>query len=229
MSPQKAVVIVDDEPDVLESTAMVVESLGYKAIRVDDPAAILDTVSREAPALLLQDLRMPGLTVAGLVASLRSHPSTATVPIVFFSANTDVASTAARYDAWGYLPKPFTAQELQHLLRRIAGQPTPESTTTKDRQREVRAAFHDYWNLLAAFTNYLAVLERTAGLPPEATAAVKGLDQLLLKLESKTDRLRVQASLWAGPEAEGAAAAEPASPSIDPSGPSTPPPASKAF
>jgi CheY-like chemotaxis protein len=209
MSPQKTVVIVDDEPDVLESTAMVVESLGYRAIRVDDPSAILDTVSREAPALLLQDLRMPGLTVAGLVASLRSHPSTAMVPIVFFSANTDVAATAARYDAWGYLPKPFTAQELQHLLRRIAGTPTPESVTPKDRQREVRAAFHDYWNLLAAFTNYLAVLERTPGLPAEAMAAVKGLDQLLLKLESKTDRLRVQASLWAGPESEGAKAEAP--------------------
>lgn len=200
MAPQKTVVIVDDEPDVLESTAMVVESLGYKAIRVDDPAAILDTVSRESPALLLQDLRMPGLTVAGLVASLRSQPATATVPIVFFSANADVASTAARYDAWGYLPKPFTAQELAHLLRRIAGHPTPESATPKDRQREVRAAFHDYWNLLAAFTNYITVLQRTPSLPPEAQAAVKGLDQLLLKLESKTDRLRVQATLWAGPE-----------------------------
>jgi FixJ family two-component response regulator len=200
MSPQKAVVIVDDEPDVLESTAMVVESLGYKAIRVQDPSAILDTVSQEAPALLLQDLRMPGLTIAGLVASLRSQPSTATVPIVFFSANTDVAATAARYDAWGYLPKPFTAQELAHLLHKIAGTPTPESATPKDRQREVRAAFHDYWNLLAAFTNYLTVLERLPSMPPEALAAVKGLDQLLLKLESKTDRLRVQASLWAGPE-----------------------------
>jgi CheY-like chemotaxis protein len=201
MPPQKTVVIVDDEPDVLESTAMVVESLGYKAIRVDDPAHILETVSKEAPALLLQDLRMPGLTVAGLVASLRSHPATAMVPIVFFSANTDVASTAARYDAWGYLPKPFTAQELAHMLRRIAGTPTPESATPKDRQREVRTAFHDYWNLLAAFTNYLTVLEHTPNLPPDALTAIKGLDQLLLKLESKTDRLRVQANLWAGPEA----------------------------
>lgn len=194
----KTVVIVDDEPDVLESTALVVESLGYTAVRVDDPAAILETVAREQPALVLQDLRMPGLTVAGLVASLRSHPATATVPLVFFSASTDVAATAARYDAWGHLAKPFSAAELSHLLRRIAG-PPPAAGSPKDRQREVRDTFHDYWNLLAAMANYVAVLQHMAALPLEAQAAVRGLDQLMLKLEAKTDRLRIQANLWAAP------------------------------
>ena len=204
MIASKTVVIVDDEPDVLESTAMVVESLGYVAVRVSDPALILETVAREQPVVLLQDLRMPGLTVAGLVASLRSHPATATVPIVFFSANNDVAATAARYDAWGYLSKPFTAAELSHLIRKIAG--APSAGSPKDRQREVRTAFHDYWNLLSALANYAAVLEATPALPREAQAAVRGLDQILLKLESKTDRLRVQASLWAGGDAPAAAA-----------------------
>ena len=197
MDASKTVVIVDDEPDVLESTAMVVESLGYRAVRVADPAAILETLSKEQPALLLQDLRMPGLTVAGLVASLRSHPATATVPLVFFSANNDVAATAARYDAWGYLPKPFTAAELAHLLRRIAGLPA-NVAAARDRQRDVRNVFHDYWNLLAAMANYVTVLQHVPALPIEAQAAVRGLDQLLLKLESKTDRLRVQANVWAG-------------------------------
>lgn len=201
VADNKTVVIVDDEPDVLESTAMVVEALGYRAVRVREPAEILEIVSKEQPAVLLQDLRMPGLTVAGLVASLRSHPATATVPLVFFSANNDVAATAARYDAWGYLNKPFTAAELANLLRRIAGLPS-SLATTKDRQRDVRNVFHDYWNLLAAMANYTTILQHVKGLPIEAQAAVKGLDQLLLKLESKTDRLRVQANVWAGDDGE---------------------------
>lgn len=189
------VLIVDDEADVLQSTAMVVESLGYEAVQISDPAEILATVGSAHPDVILQDLRMPGLNLAGLVASLRSDPATATVPLVFFSANADVGATAARYDAWGYLAKPFTAQELANVLEKVTGAlPTPR----REPEREVRLAFHEYWNLLAALANYGAVLDRMEGLPPQARLAISGLHDTILKLEAKTDRLRSYAMSWAG-------------------------------
>lgn len=185
------VLIVDDEPDVLQSTVLLVEALGYKALAVSDPADILSTVEKEQPGLILQDLKMPGLNVAGLVAALRLNPGTAEVPLVFFSAGSDLATTAARYDAWGYLAKPFGRAELSRLLQQILGNPerTNPAAASRDMQKEVRAIFHDYWNLLAALSNYILVLDETPGLPPEAQKSVKGLDELIMKLESKTDRL----------------------------------------
>lgn len=185
------VLIVDDEPDVLTSTGLLIDSLGYQAIEVSDPGEILNTVERERPGLILQDLKMPGLNVAGLVAALRLNPKTAEVPLVFFSAGSDLASTAARYDAWGFLAKPFGKLELSRLLTQVLGPSTEPSppAATREMQREVRAVFHDYWNLLAALSNYILVLDETDRLPPEAQRAVKGLDELILKLESKTDRL----------------------------------------
>jgi FixJ family two-component response regulator len=185
------VLIVDDEPDVLESTGLLIESLGYKAIRVSDPALILDVVAREKPALILQDLRMPGLNVAGLVAALRLNPETAELPLIFFSAGGDLPTTAARYDAWGYLGKPFGKEEIADLLRKVLGTPQDPAGVRagQDLQRKVRAVFHDYWNLLAALSNYILVLDEVEGLPPEARRSVQGLDELILKLESKTDRL----------------------------------------
>jgi len=185
------VLIVDDEPDVLESTSLLVEALGYQAIRVSEPGDILAAVEREQPGLILQDLKMPGLNVAGLVAALRLNPKTATIPLVFFSAGRDLSTTSARYDAWGYLAKPFGKAELSRLLSQVMGPPTATSLARpgRDMQREVRAVFHDYWNLIAALSNYILVLDETAGLPPEAQKSVKGLDELLMKLESKTDRL----------------------------------------
>jgi CheY-like chemotaxis protein len=185
------VLIVDDEPDVLESTGMLVQALGYEAIQVSDPGEILETIEREKPGLVLQDLKMPGLNVAGLVAALRLNPRTAEVPLVFFSAGTDLATTSARYDAWGYLAKPFGKAELSRLLSQVLGAPAAGSRKPvgADVQREVRAIFHDYWNLIAALSNYILVLDETTGLPPEAQKSVKGLDELLMKLESKTDRL----------------------------------------
>ena len=185
------VLIVDDEPDVLESTGLLIQALGYEAVQVSDPGEILEAIEREQPGLVLQDLKMPGLNVAGLVAALRLNPKTAEVPIVFFSAGSDLATTSARYDAWGYLAKPFGRAELARLLAQVLG--TSASTARgppgRDMQREVRAVFHDYWNLIAALSNYILILDETPGLPPEAAKAVKGLDELLMKLESKTDRL----------------------------------------
>jgi CheY-like chemotaxis protein len=185
------VLIVDDEPDVLESTGLLIQALGYEAVQVSDPGEILEAIEREQPGLVLQDLKMPGLNVAGLVAALRLNPKTAEVPIVFFSAGSDLATTSARYDAWGYLAKPFGRAELARLLAQVLGTPSsaPRGPPGRDMQREVRAVFHDYWNLIAALSNYILVLDETPGLPPGAAKSVKGLDELLMKLESKTDRL----------------------------------------
>src|SRR5688500_2208921 len=185
------VMIVDDDPQVLDSTAMLVEALGYEAVRVSDPALILQTVQDERPGAILQDLKIPGLNVAGLIASLRSDPVTATVPLVLFSASPDLPSTAARYDAWGHLSKPFGAAELASLLERIlpAGQGAPMRPPA-ERLKDIRTIFHDYWNVIAAMANYVQVLISTPGLPPLAEKSAIALHDLVLRLESKTDRLR---------------------------------------
>src|SRR5688572_7184982 len=136
--PAKAkVLIVDDEPDVLDSTALLVGSLGYQALRVSDPAEILPMVEREQPGLILQDLKMPGLNVAGLVAALRLNPHTAEIPLVFFSAGRDLSTTSARYDAWGYLAKPFGKQELAQLLGQVLGASASRVPAGRDLQREI--------------------------------------------------------------------------------------------
>jgi len=182
------VLVADDEPDVLESTGMLVEAMGYRAVLVNDPLRVLETIEAERPGLVLQDLRMGGLNVAGLMASLRSNPDTSDIPVVFFSANADLPTTAARYDAWGYLAKPFAQEELRRLLDQVVGVPPRPGPPTSG--ASVRDDFHDVWNLLAALTNYVEVLRSAQGLPPDAQRAVRGLDDLMLKLESRTDRLR---------------------------------------
>jgi CheY-like chemotaxis protein len=189
------VLIVDDEPDVLESTALLVEALGYQAIRLADPTQVLPTVESERPGVILQDLKMPGLNVAGLVAALRLNPRTAEVPIVFFSAGGDLAMTAARLDAWGYLPKPFGKEELARMLAQVLGPPqdVPPMTRTPGPalEREVRGVLRDYWNALAALNNGLLALGRVAPPTPDTQAPLAAMGDLLLKLESKTDRLGI--------------------------------------
>ncbi len=193
------VLVVDDEPDVLESTGMLLRDLGYEAIRLGEAGLILDTVEAEHPDIILQDLTMPGLNVAGLVASLRVHPATADIPVIFFSARGDLSVTAARYDVYGYLAKPFGRDELSHLLKQVlAGKAASPLAVGKDPQRELRAVFHDYWNLIAALGTYVDVLDHAPGQDLETQRVMHGLNDLILKIEAKTDRLRAYMLAMAG-------------------------------
>jgi FixJ family two-component response regulator len=185
------VLIVDDEEDVLKSTEMLVDLLGYEAIPLMDPGRVIEVAEREHPGMILQDLKMKDLNLAGLVASLRSNPITAEIPLVFFSANADLANIAAKYDAWGYLAKPFAEKELAQVLDQTMHHGDPKGQTTQEAvRRDLRAAFHDYWNLLAALSTYVNVLERSETVSVKDRAVIAGLGDLLLKVESKTDRLR---------------------------------------
>lgn len=186
--PRPQVLIVDDDPDVLESTAMLVRSLGYEPITVSDPAIVLETAEREQPAVLLQDLKMPDLNLSGLVACLRLSPATDDMPIVFASAVEDVSDHASRYDAWGYLSKPFGKEELDRVLEEaIHGGP---ATTDGEPRREVRRLFHDQWNLLAAIGNYIDVMQSAEELPADVEQSVAGLEKTVLQLEARTERMQ---------------------------------------
>jgi len=103
----------------------------------------------------------------------------------------DVAATAARYDAWGHLAKPFAKEELAHLLEEATGAPRRlRIKGMRDVSRDVSSVFHDYWNLVAALSNYIALLDEAKNLPPALRKYVTGLDEVVLQLESKTDRLQ---------------------------------------
>ncbi len=195
------VLIVDPDPDVLQSTALLVEALGYEAVRLGEASEIFDTVLQQRPALVLQETQMPGLNVAGMMAALRSEPATAHVPVVFFSAILDLPAQAQRHQAAGHLAKPFAFQELARVLERAIGPPPGRATFegSQDVEKEVRLAFREYRNLLAAFNNYTTLLDKSKDLPPAARAHVERLQDLILMLEARTVRLRSYILALIGP------------------------------
>lgn len=195
------VVIVDPDPDVLQSTALLVEALGYETVRLSEAADVFDAVLKERPALLLQETQMPGLNVAGLMASLRSEPTTASVPVVFFSAILDLPQQAQRHQAHAHLAKPFGFQELARILERTVGPPPGRATfeESQDVEKEVRLAFREYRNLLAAFNNYTTLLDKSKDVAPHDRAHVERLQDLILMLEARTVRLRSYILALIGP------------------------------
>lgn len=115
------VLIVDDEAALLSSTSKLLGHLGFETATVSDAAQIVDRIRSEGPAVVLQDIRMPGLDLDRLVAEIRDDPVLARVPIVLCSASMDVAETAERLGVAAWLEKPYRPQDLVATLHRATG------------------------------------------------------------------------------------------------------------
>jgi len=122
MTPRGRVLIVDDDPDVLDVLSEMVETLHYVPARVETAAAGLVAMGTFKPDVVLLDLAMPGLSgVDALPYFRRQHP---TVPVIVVTAVTDPATLQQVQDqgAFDTLSKPFQLPALNRMLAEAMGQ-----------------------------------------------------------------------------------------------------------
>lgn len=111
------VLLVDDEPAILESTKLLLEEMGYTVWCLGQADKILDTIRERKPDVLLQDVRMPGLDVQELVKHLRADPVIGKTPVLLFSASMDLDELAERVGALRSLEKPFRPLQLHEAIQ----------------------------------------------------------------------------------------------------------------
>jgi PAS domain S-box-containing protein len=118
------VLVVEDDPVLLDLTARLLEGAGYEVYRAASVAEALSALAESIPALVLLDLWLPDGDGLEVVRRVREEPSTRDVPIVAVSAKATPAEVeralAAGCDA--HLAKPLGGRELlgrlPELLRR---------------------------------------------------------------------------------------------------------------
>ncbi|MBI2078299.1 MAG: response regulator [Euryarchaeota archaeon] len=110
------IVLADDEPDVVDSTSMVLEANGFEVVTVSDAAKIMEVALRVRPDILLQDVYMPKLDLGRLIASLRARPELRQMRILVFTASTEAEDITRRTGADGFVRKPFEADRIKEIL-----------------------------------------------------------------------------------------------------------------
>ena len=117
--PVGAVLICDDDPDIVEVLAAMLEAHGYSTLTARTGQQALDLATTQAPSLILMDLRMPGMSGWETIAALGADPATAHIPIVILSALApdDFAVPAAS----DWLTKPVDQGALMSSLRKALG------------------------------------------------------------------------------------------------------------
>ena len=108
------VLIVDDERDICDLVAGVLEDEGYEARIAQDSDSALREITRRCPAMVLLDVWLQGSRLDGLeiLSVLRERYPNLPVVIISGHGNIDTAVTAIRSGAYDYIEKPFKSDKL---------------------------------------------------------------------------------------------------------------------
>jgi response regulator NasT len=108
---QRHILVVDDDRLVLAALAEGLRAAGYRVTGTAGPEDAIGIAARDAPALALLDVRMPGMSGIELGRKLRDQGG---VPFLFLSAYGDqeIVKQAAEEGALGYLVKPLDIQQI---------------------------------------------------------------------------------------------------------------------
>jgi len=132
------VLVVDDEPDLLELVHYNLTKAGYDVACVTSGAEALSHVRMHTPDLILLDVLLPDIDGLEVCKVLRRHPQTSMIPIVMLTARSEDADIVAGLEigADDYLTKPFSPRVLlariKAVLRRQQSDANAEAIVVHD-------------------------------------------------------------------------------------------------
>ncbi|MEZ5936495.1 MAG: response regulator [Alphaproteobacteria bacterium] len=120
-SPQRHVLIVDDDRHILRAVSIRLRSAGYRVSTATDGALGLEQASIEIPDVMVVDLSMPKLTGLELIAELRRKMPEINHPIVLLSASVSDRSRRdlERLGVSHVLEKPFESAALLRMIDNV--------------------------------------------------------------------------------------------------------------
>lgn len=123
-NPDVKILLVDDEPDILELVGYHLRKEGYSVFTASDGQQGIDTAVRESPALIILDVMMPGMDGMETCEKMRQMPQLRDTLVVFLTALAEDYSMMAGYEAGAddYITKPVKPKvlvsKIKALLRR---------------------------------------------------------------------------------------------------------------
>lgn len=110
----KKILLIEDNPDVRENTAEILELADYEVTTAENGKAGIEKARELKPDLIVCDIMMPELDGYGVLYSLSKNPETAVIPFIFLSAKADKTDIrrGMTLGADDYITKPFDDMDL---------------------------------------------------------------------------------------------------------------------
>jgi DNA-binding response OmpR family regulator len=135
MSEAKTILVVDDDPDILEQYDMLLKTEGYQVVQAGGMAEAEETILTVRPDLAILDLMMDEKD-AGFVLCHHLKRLYADLPVIIVSNVTsatglDFKPRSSEEQSWVradlMLHKPIVAERLRNEVRRLLGQPSADA------------------------------------------------------------------------------------------------------
>ena len=112
----KKIIIFDDDEDILSVCTYVLEEQGWDVHVFTDCNQIIDKVSSVMPDVILMDNWIPD--TGGIIATqaLKNNEELKNIPVIYFSANSDIQLLAKQAGAEAYLAKPFDLEDMERII-----------------------------------------------------------------------------------------------------------------
>lgn len=110
------ILVVDDNPFVLETTNLLLTASGYNAVSCNDAASALASFKTKEFDVVLTDIKMPGLTGIDLLGKI--HAVNKDIPVILMTAYAEfnMAVDAVKMGAFDFIIKPYKADYLIHAV-----------------------------------------------------------------------------------------------------------------
>jgi two-component system phosphate regulon response regulator PhoB len=126
-SPEKTVLIVEDEADAAELFAEMMRVSGFRVRKTTSSTPALSMMTEERPDIVLLDIMMPEVSGLDILRRMRQDPALANIPVVVVSAKSMPADIRNGMEAGAstYLTKPVGFLELKEAVERALGSQSP--------------------------------------------------------------------------------------------------------
>src|ERR1700712_1818588 len=118
-SSTKKIIIFDDDEDILSICTYVLEEQGWEVHAFTDCNNVTEKVSGIHPDVILMDNWIPD--AGGIIATqtLKKNEELKNIPVIYFSANSDIQLLANHAGAESYLAKPFDLHQLENVINNV--------------------------------------------------------------------------------------------------------------
>jgi DNA-binding NtrC family response regulator len=116
---KRKIIIFDDDEDILSICNYILEDKGWEVHTFTNCNNIIKKVSAIMPEVILMDNWIPD--AGGIIATqtLKKTEALKSIPVIYFSANSDIQLLASHAGAQTYLAKPFDLLELEHVINTV--------------------------------------------------------------------------------------------------------------
>ncbi|MGB8980983.1 MAG: response regulator [Anaerolineales bacterium] len=122
-SPEKTVLIIEDEADAAELFAEMMRVSGFRVLKTSSSTPAISMMAAEKPDIVLLDIMMPDVSGLDILRQMRRDPALATIPVVVVSAKSMPADIKNGMEAGAstYLTKPVGFLDLKEAVERALG------------------------------------------------------------------------------------------------------------